>query len=203
MDALLGRVVVAVPLAQVVAVVHVGPEDVEAFAEGLLALEAAALVGAWLRTASVEEHLELVAEFLVEEVLGVLEVPRLTLEVQLGSWLNWGWGCQLLWRVAYVWVGLGLWLNLLQRFFLLHQCFLLLEFLHPLLLQLFLPYLLCQLRPQPLLQNLLLDLFHNCLQYLIDSHLESELLLSNLHQIGLKLLHIDGLYLDLPVLEEL
>lgn len=92
LDALLGRVVVAVPLAQVVAVVHVGPEDVEAFAEGLLALEAAALVGAWLRTASVEEHLELVAEFLVEEVLGVLEMSRLTLEVQLRSWLNWGWG---------------------------------------------------------------------------------------------------------------
>lgn len=109
----------------------------------------------------------------------------------------------MLWRVAYVWVGLWLWLDLLQRFLLLLQCFLLLELLQSLLLQLFLPYLLCQLRPQPLLRNLLLDLLHNRPQYLIDSHLESELLLSNLHQISLKLLHIDGLYLDLPVLEEL
>lgn len=85
--------VVAVPLAQVVAVVHVGAEDVETLAEWLFALETTALVGARLRTASVEEHLQLVAEFLVEEVLGVLEVSGFSLEVQLGSWLDWSWSC--------------------------------------------------------------------------------------------------------------
>lgn len=191
LDALLGGVVIAVPLAQVVAVVHVGAEEVEALAQWLLALEARGLAAARLGAAAVGEDLELVAELLVEEVLRVLQVPRLALQVQLGSRLDRCGSGELLRRKGDGGVGFGLGLGLLNRLPLLEQRFLLPELFLPLLLQLFLPDLLCPLGPQPLLQKVLLDLLDDRPQHLVDGHLQCKLLLPDLHQVGLKVLDVD------------
>ena len=76
LDSLFSSVVIAKPFSEIVAVIEVASQIHESWREGLFAFEAFAffLAGTW--TWFVMENLELVFEFLVEEVFGVAQVPR-------------------------------------------------------------------------------------------------------------------------------
>lgn len=127
----------------------------------------------------------------------------LSLEIQFRSWFNWSWSCNLL-RIVDIGIGVCLWLYfyLFQWFLFLEKGFLLLQLFYPYLIQLFLPYLFSHLSSGLFLLYLLLHLVDNRSEHFIDSHLQSQLLLSDLDQVCLKFLDIDGLDFDLPVLKE-